>query len=349
MLKNIVIEDDLENYHYIKEQIENVATLFPEFNSLKDEIELITEYLEIEKSRKKIAKANFVLSNILENIPLIPITDNQEIEFFLVTQNNNLFLTPYIFNRDEIERYNLDLVTDDNFSQEYDIPPLPQASDTVRIPVLMYHHIDFFPTGSSSFKQSLYVTEEIFEKQIAYLTRKNYKSISTEEFYSFLITGKNPTQKIVMITFDDSLLTHYTKAFSILQKYGHKGVFFVPSKVGLITGEKLKEMSENEMDIQSHSATHPNLSLISNRAILHQEIVESKKFLENITNKPVTSFAYPGCVGNIPTFNMVQNSGYTQGFSCGTGIDHEYAKRFILSRRQVLNDMEQFKRILSGY
>ena len=212
----------------------------------------------------------------------------------------------------------------------------------------MYHHINYAPENSSDFKKGLYVTPEIFEEQIAYLTRKNYRSISTGEFFSILNSGNNPTQKTIVLSFDDSLPTHYSKAFPILKKYGHIGVFFVPSIVGLLSQEQLIEMSKMGMDIQSHSATHPILAKVSNKMILEKEIVNSKNTLEQLTGKPVNAFAYPGCVGNSIVFHTVLNSGYDVGFSCGRSIDHTLEERAILSRPQVYNEMEQFKRILSG-
>lgn len=337
----LIVEDDIENYESIQKYVKETASSFPQFESLLKEIDAVIGYLKEENP----VKEKLTVIEIVEKTPPVLLKKEQKMGYLLKNVNNSLLVFPYITDDSNILSKD---INNENFSIEYDITPSSQPSSTVRIPVLMYHHINYAPENSSDFKKGLYVTPEIFEEQIAYLTRKNYRSISTGEFFTILNSGNNPTQKTIVLSFDDSLPTHYSKAFPILKKYGHIGVFFVPSIVGLLSQEQLIEMSKMGMDIQSHSATHPILAKVSNRMILEKEIVNSKNTLEQLTGKPVNAFAYPGCVGNSIVFHTVLNSGYNVGFSCGRSIDHTLEERAILSRPQVYNEMEQFKKILSG-
>ena len=337
----LIVEDDIENYESIQKYVKETASSFPQFESLLKEIDAVIGYLKEENP----VKEKLTVIEIVEKTPPVLLKKEQKMGYLLKNVNNSLLVFPYITDDSNILSKD---INNENFSIEYDITPSSQPSSTVRIPVLMYHHINYAPENSSDFKKGLYVTPEIFEEQIAYLTRKNYRSISTGEFFSILNSGNNPTQKTIVLSFDDSLPTHYSKAFPILKKYGHIGVFFVPSIVGLLSQEQLIEMSKMGMDIQSHSATHPILAKVSNKMILEKEIVNSKNTLEQLTGKPVNAFAYPGCVGNSIVFHTVLNSGYNVGFSCGRSIDHTLEERAILSRPQVYNEMEQFKKILSG-
>lgn len=337
----LIVEDDIENYESIQKYVKETASSFPQFETLSKKIDAVIGYLKEENP----VKEKLTVIEIVEKTPPVLLKKEQKMGYLLKNVNNSLLVFPYITDDSNILSKD---INNENFSIEYDITPSSQPSSTVRIPVLMYHHINYAPENSSDFKKGLYVTPEIFEEQIAYLTRKNYRSISTGEFFSILNSGNNPTQKTIVLSFDDSLPTHYSKAFPILKKYGHIGVFFVPSIVGLLSQEQLIEMSKMGMDIQSHSATHPILAKVSNRMILEKEIVNSKNTLEQLTGKPVNAFAYPGCVGNSIVFNTVLNSGYNIGFSCGRSIDHTLEERAILSRPQVYNEMEQFKKILSG-
>ena len=337
----LIVEDDTENYESIQKHVKETASSFPQFESLLKEIDAVIGYLKEENP----VKEKLTVIEIVEKTPPVLLKKEQKMGYLLKNVNNSLLVFPYITDDSNILSKD---INNENFSIEYDITPSSQPSSTVRIPVLMYHHINYAPENSSDFKKGLYVTPEIFEEQIAYLTRKNYRSISTGEFFTILNSGNNPTQKTIVLSFDDSLPTHYSKAFPILKKYGHIGVFFVPSIVGLLSQEQLIEMSKMGMDIQSHSATHPILAKVSNRMILEKEIVNSKNTLEQLTGKPVNAFAYPGCVGNSIVFHTVLNSGYNVGFSCGRSIDHTLEERAILSRPQVYNEMEQFKKILSG-
>lgn len=337
----LIVEDDIENYESIQKYVKETASSFPQFETLSKKIDAVIGYLKEENP----VKEKLTVIEIVEKTPPVLLKKEQKMGYLLKNVNNSLLVFPYITDDSNILSKD---INNENFSIDYDITPSSQPPSTVRIPVLMYHHINYAPENSSDFKKGLYVTPEIFEEQIAYLTRKNYRSISTGEFFSILNSGNNPTQKTIVLSFDDSLPTHYSKAFPILKKYGHIGVFFVPSIVGLLSQEQLIEMSKMGMDIQSHSATHPILAKVSNKMILEKEIVNSKNTLEQLTGKPVNAFAYPGCVGNSIVFNTVLNSGYDVGFSCGRSIDHTLEERAILSRPQVYNEMEQFKRILSG-
>lgn len=246
-----------------------------------------------------------------------------------------------------IENYDFE-INNDNFNQDYDITQSPQPKDTVRIPILMYHQIDEPPENASGFVRSLYTSASDFEKQIAYLTKKNYKSLDSQEYLDILESGENPSQKSILITFDDGTPTHYSAAYPILKKYGQKGVFFVIANYHFISDSQLKEMSENDMDIQSHTRSHPNLVALRNLNKLQSEIGDSKSLLESKTKKPVISIAYPGCVADQKTFNSVNGNGYSLGFSCGKSIDHKYSNRLFLSRLHGPKTIEELQKILSG-
>ena len=232
-----------------------------------------------------------------------------------------------------------------NFEENYDYTVNPQVLGTVRVPILMYHHIAPLPNFPT---RGLYVSPETFEKQMAYLSAKNYKTLSPGEFYNLLVSGKNPIQKSILLTFDDGSPDNYTAAFPMLKKYRLKGTFFVSSsKLGITPGQ-LREMSAAGMSIESHTENHIDLQKEANYYVLTQEILGSKNNIESITGIGVTSIAYPGCVTSSQSIGIVAISGYLMGFSCGKSIDHWFSHRYSLSRVHVFDDMENFKKLLSG-
>ena len=233
-----------------------------------------------------------------------------------------------------------------NFDEPYDYPLVPQAENTVRVPVLMYHHIANIPQDKKS--QPYFVTPEMFEKQLQYLNEKGYKAVTPYEFYQLLETGKNPDQKTVMLTFDDGNYNNYEYAFPLLKKYGFVGVFYVCTRSLGIPYSKLKEMSDAGMVIDSHSSTHVDLAAIHSTELLTSELLNSRVTLENLTGKEVYSLAYPGCGTSSTVISVASSSGYSIGFSCGKSIDHTYGGRFFLSRMHVYNNFENFKKRLSG-
>jgi peptidoglycan/xylan/chitin deacetylase (PgdA/CDA1 family) len=233
-----------------------------------------------------------------------------------------------------------------NFNEDLSIEPLPQAPNTIRLPVLMYHNIANSHIGASEFASSLYLSPESFEEQVAYLTKYNYKTIDSEEFYKILADGKNPEQKTIMLTFDDSTRSHYTQAFPILKKYRQKGTFFIVTNYSRISNVELKEMMSNGMDIQSHTKNHYILTSVRSEAVIRAELQDSREIIQNISGTPVTAIAYPGCVADQRVFRNMD--GYNIGFSCGKSIDHSYDRRFMISRPLAPFNINEMDMILSG-
>jgi peptidoglycan/xylan/chitin deacetylase (PgdA/CDA1 family) len=266
--------------------------------------------------------------------------------FVKISTDNTLGITDNNYLIHDISRGAFKSALADNFGIDYDVEPLAQGKNTVRIPVLTYHHVDDLSKNPRG--RDYYVSPKIFEEQLAYLASKNYKTLTTEEFLNQLKSGQNPTQKSVMLTFDDGSYDNYKYAYPLLVKYGFVGVFYVPSNKKGISNTQLKEMSDAGMIVDPHGKTHMLLSKITDPTLLFQEITESKTNIEKATGKKVLTFCYPGCEYNGAVTSTLSSSGYQLAFTCGRNIDHKIARRFTLERLHVYNDMNHFKSILSG-
>jgi peptidoglycan/xylan/chitin deacetylase (PgdA/CDA1 family) len=242
------------------------------------------------------------------------------------------------------QEYSLSSVA--NFNTDYDVPPKEQPAGTVRIPVLTYHQVAALPSNPKT--RDYYVSPEMLEQQLIYLSDKNYKTLTPKEFYDILATGKNPEQKSVLLTFDDGNYNNYANAFPLLKKYKMTGTFYTPSHRSGIKSAQIKEMTNAGMVIEPHGKTHMMLRNVTDSESLYQELVVSKLSIESISGKTVYSFCYPGCEYNGSVTSTLASNGYLLGFSCGRSIDHRLSGRFSLSRMHVYNDMNHFKSILSG-
>lgn len=245
--------------------------------------------------------------------------------------------SPIMFKQAEID--------DQNFTRDYDYPQISQKASTVRIPVLVYHHVAPIPSGTAP---DYYVTPEVFDTQLKYLQQKNYKVLTPDEYLAVLKTGKNPTQKSVMITFDDGNYDNYQYAFPILKKYNDPGLFFIVASKLAISGTQLREMQASGMYIGSHSNNHIDLAKLTDAKAIMAEIGGSKVTLERILGSKVTAVAYPGCNYNKQTIAAVSQSGYSLGFTCGGKIDNNMGNRLALFRMHPYSDLENFKKKLSG-
>jgi peptidoglycan/xylan/chitin deacetylase (PgdA/CDA1 family) len=91
----------------------------------------------------------------------------------------------------------------------------------------------------------------------------------------------------------------------------------------LMTWEQIKEISQNNIAIGSHTHNHHVLATIDKDA-QYQEVKISKTIIENQINKKVNSISYP--VGNYQHFSKesqyaVKECGYKLAFSFNTGVN----------------------------
>jgi peptidoglycan/xylan/chitin deacetylase (PgdA/CDA1 family) len=115
--------------------------------------------------------------------------------------------------------------------------------------------------------------------------------------------------------------------------------------------QELIELGQKELvEIGAHTVTHSFLPAHSREKQMH-EIRESKAYLEEILNRPVTSFAYPYGFYNSETVNLVRQCGFQ--YACSTIAEPVWrgSREFELPRFGVENwNGEEFsKRLLSWF
>lgn len=180
---------------------------------------------------------------------------------------------------------------------------------TYVVPVLMYHSIDHNDKASK-----LSVSPESFARQMEFLHKNHYNVISLEKAISYITKKEIPPQKTIAITFDDGVENNYKAAYPILKKYNiPAAIFVIVNKVGtpgFLTWPQIKEMSDSGLiTIGSHTMTHFWL-LNSEDAFLENELVNSRKILEEKLGKKVSVFCYPMGAFDAKSKKAVENAGY---------------------------------------
>ncbi|MBY0148980.1 polysaccharide deacetylase family protein [Neobacillus niacini] len=160
-----------------------------------------------------------------------------------------------------------------------------------KVPILVYHFIDEFKGLGS---KELYVTPENFEKQIRYLREHGFTLLPFERWQDI-----DKVNKPIFITFDDGYKNNL-KAFDIFQKlrteqFQPTGTIFVISdfigqSIRLSESDIKKMVDSGIISIQSHTATHPDLTKIKD---YDYELRKSKEKIQKITGKPVIALSYP--------------------------------------------------------
>ena len=184
--------------------------------------------------------------------------------------------------------------------------------------VLLYHFID---TPERSWTEKNVVSEESFERQMAFLKRFGYRVITMEQFYETKTGKRKPGWREVVITFDDGNYTFETKAMPVLKKYGFPATLFLvsdnvkQSSHGSMSEETIEKLLETGLiTIGGHSKTHPLLSRTSPEQ-LKEELEVSKADLEAMFGKPVRFFAYPSGDLNAQVIDAVERAGYDAAFT----------------------------------
>ncbi|QED48525.1 polysaccharide deacetylase family protein [Cytobacillus dafuensis] len=159
------------------------------------------------------------------------------------------------------------------------------------VPILIYHSIDEFKGHGS---KELYVTPKNFEEQMMYLRDHGYTLLTFERWQDM-----HKVNKPIFITFDDGYKNNLN-AFAIFQKlkndrFKPTGTIFVISdfigRSNRLSKSDIKMMADSGFfSIQSHTATHPDLTTITN---YEYELMQSKDGIQKITGKPVIALAYP--------------------------------------------------------
>lgn len=191
----------------------------------------------------------------------------------------------------------------------------------ITVPVLMYHYVEL-PTATTTLK-GLYLDPKIFDAQLATLAKDNYQALFMSELAKDIDSRTEVAGKNIALTFDDGYEDFYTQVFPLLKKYNYKATLYVIiNKLGTngyLTRDQVKELAASGLvEIGSHTFNHPDLRSLKDKDAQF-EISASKRILEQISGKPITSFAYPFGYYKNEFFTLASSTGYTNAVSVMPG------------------------------
>ncbi len=178
-------------------------------------------------------------------------------------------------------------------------------------PVLMYHRVDV-DSPRDAISRDLTITPEMLAAQLRYLRSHGISAISMADFER-RVRLKEPTNRDVILTFDDGYADQYDYAFPVLVRAHDDATFYiVTGNVGRsshVTWRDLQSMLGQGMDIAPHGLTHDDLSAMKDskqRAEIDDSIVQLEAHLKL---KAVSSYAYPSGRFNAQTLRMERAAG----------------------------------------
>ncbi|MBF4501414.1 S-layer homology domain-containing protein [Savagea sp. SN6] len=179
------------------------------------------------------------------------------------------------------------------------VPVYVDKKDTMKdsgVPVLMYHHMLENAAQSSQKNNRMVIDVRQFEEQMAYLNRHNWTPITLNTFKAWKNGEINLHKRVVLITFDDGILSTVKYAYPILKQYNYPAVsFLISGKLrqqaapwdpdGLQNvGLKEMAMTEDIYNFQSHThymhvfkkGTREGLLLHSTKEEVYEDVMASK-------------------------------------------------------------------------
>lgn len=248
------------------------------------------------------------------------------------------------------------------------------AADAPIATILCYHEVDDAPTHSTiarrdakddkqSESRRYTATRATFAEQLDYLVANHYNVIPLADLVDHL-AGRKATlpPKAVVITVDDGWLCSYTDMLPMFEERGMPWTLFVyPKIVGrgthAVTWDQLASIAKkHNIEVGSHSYTHPFLTLKNNKqvqqaeydAFLKHELLESKSRIEKATGKPVRYLCYPFGDYDATVAAAAKNYGYEAAVTTERGAITRSTPLMQLKRYLIHNTttLEEFKGFL---
>lgn len=216
--------------------------------------------------------------------------------------------------------------------------PVPRS---LRVPILMYHHVGDLPADADAIRKSLTVSQERFEQEMKYLSDEGFVTVRLADLADALRSGTPLPDKAIVLSFDDGYADNYVNVFPTLKDYGFTGTFFVISgradfpSPDYMTWDQILELASNGMEIGSHSATHRYNLGSTYAATQRAEIVPpDARFQDKIPNW-VRIFSYPSGSYNQYTLDLLQQLGYVAAVTTRQGTLQDSAAPLELRRVRI--------------
>ena len=211
------------------------------------------------------------------------------------------------------------------------------------LPILTYHRLLKGAPDAVSDPKRIAVSQAQFRSHLKWLKNMGYSCVSLAEHPEQLRNRLAPNPKTFAITFDDGYEEVLSLALPILEEHGFTAtVFAVPGQLGgvnawddghakLLSAAQFKELDEAGITIGAHTASHVHLLAVT-PAVARREITESKKKLQDMLGRPVTTFAYPYGESTPAVEALVQEAGFEAAYVTDRAPRDQSANPFRIRR-----------------
>lgn len=201
--------------------------------------------------------------------------------------------------------------------------------EAVKIPIFAFHKV-------GQVRSKYWLTREMLFAKLQLLHSLGYETVTMGQFETLSQSVKDFITKPCILTFDDAYENFLTDAVPVLDRFGFKATIFVPTglvgksnrgwenhdivPVQHLNRRQIEELSAAGHDFQPHTVHHFNLLAVT-ESVQRLELWDSRRQLEDITQKRGHVLCYPGGGYNDAVKNIVQDCGYTMAVTCDEGVE----------------------------
>jgi peptidoglycan/xylan/chitin deacetylase (PgdA/CDA1 family) len=219
------------------------------------------------------------------------------------------------------------------------------------VPILVYHSISSDPIELIA---RFTVDEATFAAHLDAVAERGLRCLTVSELLDAMDGGDEALiERSVLITFDDGFADFRTAALPALRARGMAATFYLAT--GLLRGgaepplhealaPRMLDFSElaplaaaDGVELGAHSHTHPHLDTLGTPRARY-EIEHSRALLEEASQAPIATFAYPHGYSGPRIRRLVRAAGYRGACGVKNTLSATGDDRFALSRLLVGSD-----------
>jgi peptidoglycan/xylan/chitin deacetylase (PgdA/CDA1 family) len=194
----------------------------------------------------------------------------------------------------------------------------------LRVPVLMYHHVQPQSVAVQLGQTALNVDNGWFDTQMGYLTAHGYNTITVDQLINALRTHTQLPSKSIAVTVDDGYVDDASYILPTIQKYHMKiSLMIATGLVGnpdFVTWSQLQDLKNTGLVyFVDHTWSHYPINR-GPQSKIQYEVQTGKTQLEQNLGQGVNIFAYPYGSFNLNAIQTLQANGFIGSFSTISGV-----------------------------
>jgi peptidoglycan/xylan/chitin deacetylase (PgdA/CDA1 family) len=218
-----------------------------------------------------------------------------------------------------------------------------------RLSILMYHQVGRFARVRAH--RANYCDHRAFKRQMAFLRLAGVRVLSLEQALRGLAGARKLPARAVVLTFDDAYASFLDYVAPVLADFDYPAtVYAISDWLGqpmrwsdpdperacprLMTGTELRGLRQAGISVGSHGRRHRRLAELTPNEQA-DELVASRKRLENILGEPVLDLCYPFGRFNAHSVQAAVSAGYRSATTCLRGAATLADHPLVLPRKAI--------------